>query len=530
MKKIISALLSVILMFSSMSFSISAVYEEKNYKVGDIIEFGNYPQSKVDRKLYPELNRIEKNWVSYGYYANGRVSDYMKYADFFYNGEKYRAVFASCERRRATTDDFPEGDKALYENFNEDPKNGTFTYFKYEPLKWRVLEPNEGFIACESIIDAQQFANRIYENNYDYYTDESMQYYANNYEQSYVREWLNSTFFNTAFVSTQKENIKTTLLDNSSPYFPAEVKSTNDKIFLLSYDEICNPAYGLDDGNYDNDLSYFQPLGTDYAKSQGLYVATKWNYNTSSWMLRSANSESISCGLVEFDANINNSSDTNVNFTENGIVPACKLNNLSSSTDLCCHSFDSKWIYDWDNLVRYHNCIVCAAKEEEKLEEANSGDAEFIASDNPDANFEVDSIENQSDSRYVLAESLFGNDVENVYDINLVDGEGVHVQPSGTVKVKLPYNGKNGEYKVYRINDDGTYTDMNAYIEGSHIVFETEHFSIYVVVCDESKATTINCSHICHKTGFAGFIYKIIRIFWKLFGTNKICACGAAHY
>jgi len=39
-----------------------------------------------------------------------------------------------------------------------------------------------------------------------------------------------------------------------------------------------------------------------------------------------------------------------------------------------------------------------------------------------------------------------------------------------------------------------------------------------------------NCDHICHKGGFAGFIYKIIRIFWKLFKINKTCACGVNHY
>ncbi len=51
--------------------------------------------------------------------------------------------------------------------------------------------------------------------------------------------------------------------------------------------------------------------------------------------------------------------------------------------------------------------------------------------------------------------------------------------------------------------------------------------------CGENLGTHTpsgNCTCICHKGGFMGFIYKIIRIFWKLFGTNKICACGAAHY
>lgn len=39
-----------------------------------------------------------------------------------------------------------------------------------------------------------------------------------------------------------------------------------------------------------------------------------------------------------------------------------------------------------------------------------------------------------------------------------------------------------------------------------------------------------NCSCNCHKSGFAGFIYKIMRFFWKLFRINQTCACGQAHY
>lgn len=39
-----------------------------------------------------------------------------------------------------------------------------------------------------------------------------------------------------------------------------------------------------------------------------------------------------------------------------------------------------------------------------------------------------------------------------------------------------------------------------------------------------------NCSCMCHKTGFIGFIYKIARFFWKLFKTHRVCDCGAVHY
>lgn len=48
------------------------------------------------------------------------------------------------------------------------------------------------------------------------------------------------------------------------------------------------------------------------------------------------------------------------------------------------------------------------------------------------------------------------------------------------------------------------------------------------VDCGESKMD--NCTCNCHKGGFMGFIWKILRFFYKLFDTNKTCSCGVAHY
>jgi len=46
--------------------------------------------------------------------------------------------------------------------------------------------------------------------------------------------------------------------------------------------------------------------------------------------------------------------------------------------------------------------------------------------------------------------------------------------------------------------------------------------------CGEDRSE--NCSCNCHKTGFMGFIWKILNFFYKIFKTNRICGCGAAHY
>lgn len=65
-----------------------------------------------------------------------------------------------------------------------------------------------------------------------------------------------------------------------------------------------------------------------------------------------------------------------------------------------------------------------------------------------------------------------------LYDISLLK-DGVAVQPDGTAKVKIPTDNENA--KVYRIEEDGTATDMNAVYENGYLVFVTDRFSVYAV-------------------------------------------------
>lgn len=48
--------------------------------------------------------------------------------------------------------------------------------------------------------------------------------------------------------------------------------------------------------------------------------------------------------------------------------------------------------------------------------------------------------------------------------------------------------------------------------------------------CGKELSASSKCSCNCHKTGFMSFIWKILRFFYKLFGINKVCGCGVAHY
>ena len=217
------------------------------------------------------------------------------------------------------------------------------------------------------------------------------------------------------------------------------------------------------------------------------------------------------------------------------------------------HDFEgAKWTYDYENMVRYRDCMYpgCDGREIEELKKTETDNGETVAPDQ-DGDFNIDEI--LGDDFLVIEEHIKENvsgDVEvevlKGFDITLTNQDGVHIQPDGTVKVKLPLDwSKKGIYKVYHVGENGVLTDMNAYREGSHLVFDTDHFSIYVIVFVPDETTepepevpdtpaepdTESCDCICHATGFLNRILAFVyRIFIKLLGTAPVCACGAAHY
>lgn len=294
---------------------------------GTIINFGSYPQSKVtDGATISALDSVEKSWKSYNYYSgtgswsNGKMtsSDYMLYADFLYGGEKYRAVTFSEYRPYHTID------TSSASNSNQDG-NGYFTdsvyYFKYEPLKWRVLDSSTGLVVCDSIIDSQPYNNYILYSGSECWGDSSQTYYASNWEYSSLRKWLNEDFYNTAFSKTQQDRIKELTRENKSEYDSKyDSNPTSEKITLLSYDEVLNKNYGFSP-LYTNDTAR-QCKGTDYAKCQGLWVSSSYG-GTSWWRLRSPY-YSFSAKDVDGDGWANGGG-CDVNSTEGGIVPALNL-------------------------------------------------------------------------------------------------------------------------------------------------------------------------------------------------------------
>ena len=354
MKKALSILLSLLLVFGTVAFSLTAAAEETPaYAVGDHIYFGTYPQTQVEETEELAAAAAAATWKSYGYYSGNNKydglmtpGDWMQFADFFCSGEKYRAVTFSSYRPSNTNEPCPES--GGYQYTNGYSTNTTY-YFKYEPLEWRVLDPATGYIMCEAVIDSQPYQNIMWHPDSglgtDYYQGENSTVYANYYPSSSIRAWLNDDFYQTAFTGAQKAIIRTTGYSNEAEYgyesYGAE--ATNDKITMLSLNDIRNEDYGFVRGSDLYDLAgdpAKMTYGTDYAKCQGVFIHSNGN---AEWMLRTPGGGAVFTNIVTTYTAVANYSYVNSAYI--GTRPACCLSVLADNAEVS--SLLNSNVVDW---------------------------------------------------------------------------------------------------------------------------------------------------------------------------------------
>ncbi|MCK9470872.1 MAG: InlB B-repeat-containing protein [Bacilli bacterium] len=264
------------------------------------VYYGTYPQTVVDdSSLISSLNSLTSTNAN-GYYE--------------FEGEEYAKVVAT-----------PNSTGYQFINGATITSSQTY-YFKVEPIKWRVLEEADGTytLLSEYIIDKQVF----YPSAYSTRTIDGKTIYANNYEHSTIRGWLNNEFYIKAFSNPEKSNILTTLVDNSASTTeidsnPYVSNNTIDKVYLLSYQDVISSNYGFSTSFFSS--STRTAITTDYARAVGAYMNTSTSYYGNGWWwLRSASiNGSISAYYVS-DGGIIDSD--NVSYTYYGARPAIKIN------------------------------------------------------------------------------------------------------------------------------------------------------------------------------------------------------------
>ena len=350
-------LLLAVLVASLLAAGLTVSAEETPaYAVGDHIQFGSYPQTRVEETDELSAAAQAATWKSYGYYTgtaagvwgndsfNGQMQpgDWMQFADFFCGGEKYRAVKFTQYRPRSTGV-VSSAQNSVQDEHGYEPN--TVYYFKYEPLTWRVLDPDAGFVFCEYIIDAQAFQNTVYceQQSYAllrYFQSMGSTVLATDYAESSIRDWLNLDFYQTAFTPAQKARIQPTILDNSSASGYEEENSapTNDKIFLLSSGDTLTTRYGFDSVPFESGDRAKMAQNTDYARCQGNGEREPYGPNdvgratwdgalTGNWWVRTPFEGTMHTVYPTGEVNFGQSPNSVY-----GIRPACCLSTLGDDT------------------------------------------------------------------------------------------------------------------------------------------------------------------------------------------------------
>ena len=314
----------------------------------DCVYFGSYPQSEVTSK-------------------DGSIYNALKNATGW--DENNDIMIGETKYRRLKGEDATYATSGYEHRYDWNNNYKAYHYFKYEPIKWRVLNRNgnDALLLADVALDSQMY------NTND--TDAI-------WEISSMRSWLNGygafvnqpktdyskkNFINSAFTSIQKNAIKTTNVvnNNNINYEVAGGKNTSDQVFLLSTSEVYNTdtaaGYGfVKDSETDDEArrsrcsTYAYAMGTwRYYDTDEEY--TKYNGNVC-WWLRSRGYFSDSAISVDYGDGLIDLIDGDVTDNGNGVRPALHLNlsstNLYSYAGTVCSDAMKSGESGTDNAVK----------------------------------------------------------------------------------------------------------------------------------------------------------------------------------
>ena len=288
----------------------------------DCIYFGSYPQSEITSKDGSVYNKL-KNATSWD--NNDTTID----------GVKYRRLKGEDATQHAYS-----GGSEQYYDWNDDYT--TYHYFKYEPIKWRVLnkDNNDVFLLSDIALDDQRYNEKWATITWE---KSSMRSWINGYKASENQpeiDYSNKNFIDTAFSTAQKNAIKTTKVENRNNIHYGSAgqggNDTSDKIFLLSEREVYNTddakKYGfvLDGEVYDEAR---RCKCSTYAYAMGTWrnIEDSECNGNALWFLRSPGGSCYGDVTAVYDFGRVNSGGTSI-FSDHSVRPAIHLDLSSIDT------------------------------------------------------------------------------------------------------------------------------------------------------------------------------------------------------
>lgn len=195
------------------------------------------------------------------------------------------------------------------------------------PIKWRVLsvEGDDAFLMADKNLDCQSYNSQCWQITWENCT---MRSWLNGYgavENKVEMDYSGNGFLDNAFTESERQAIKTTdVVNNDNPdYGTAGGNDTVDQIYLLSLDELTNPAYGFISSTGNTDTR--QAVNTAYTAGGGeIGGSTQSEGRADYWWSRSPGKNSSAATLVHTDGQI--SDIYLVNYVQMVVRPVLHLN------------------------------------------------------------------------------------------------------------------------------------------------------------------------------------------------------------
>lgn len=293
----------------------------------DTIYYGYYPQTEIVSEVSQCGSAKKQTWslesdyeIAPEVYEKLEKAKYTAQGDTIVDGVKYRRVGTENRTYAASRNEMA--------NYYFWASSIKYHYFRYEPIRWRVLDTADGkaLLLSDQVLDGKRYHEEQKEVTW---------------QNSTLRSWLNGyeknekqNFIDCAFREEEQKALVTTSLTNEGNLHYATVggADTKDKVFLLSENEVYATRNAL---NYGFINDYTDPVGRDearrcksstYAKSLGVWSNHEEEFaGNCIWWLRSPGQFQNFAAYVCNYGFIRNYGDR-VNSGRMGVRPAIILN------------------------------------------------------------------------------------------------------------------------------------------------------------------------------------------------------------
>ena len=294
----------------------------------DCIYYGSYPTSEVVEK---EFSAVDDYAVKEGDVIVDKalysklVSSEWTNDETELDGAKYRRIKAADA---VTHSDSRE------QHYKWDSED-SYHYFKYEPIKWRVLEINgtEALLLADREADCAMYNTKSVD---VHWSDCTLRSFLNGYDgtQNSMNIDFSSekkdSFYNAAFTNEEKQHIiKSKLTNPDNGYYGTDSGAdTEDYVFILSGEEVFAGENAARHGFYagsgvDDPAKRFKP--TMYAMARGTWYSPVDAYKGNGFWFMRTNGYNTTTATYICDFGYIYNRGTDVTCDDSGILPALRL-------------------------------------------------------------------------------------------------------------------------------------------------------------------------------------------------------------